>query len=678
MKIIDGPLGPFAVPSEPDTTRRICENIARDVWAGEYRHDALPTNVGRIIDIGAGWGAFAVWALSQWPGATIDCYEPHGAACDYLRRNAPTAHAHEAAVTVQETAVLSVGVHDNLDNWGALTVVGTTAGTTVATVHPRDLPPCDVLKIDAEMVEPEILENYQHLDGVKAVLYEFHTAEHRARLRAFCTKAGFVCLREVQVGAHSADIQWGPSIWVRPIPKILHQVWIGPLPPPAEMIDTWRRAHPDWEHRLWTNEKGWENQAAIDAMPEWNGKADIMRYEILAKHGGVALDADSICVRKLSESLLQHEAFACYENEIARPGLIACGAMGGVPGAPIWKACIEACKIADTTQPAWFCVGPGLLTRVASTVHGLHVLPARSFIPRHFSGVDAPGNATIYAAQKWGSTVGYDKFREVTVGPLVSVVIPCFRQAKYLGDAIRSVQTQTYKNWEIVVVAGDDESAAEAWKYASEKIDVVRDGGRGLANARNLGIGHARGTYVLPLDADDMLAPTFLSRTVPLSAPDTIVGTHLRLFGRRDGVVKLEKSYDPNDPKTLLDANPAFVCSLFSKKIWEDVGGYNVAPFGYEDWDFWISCCERGAKISVVPEPLFRYRIHGANDSSFCMEHDVELRAMIRLLHPKISTSTEQDALVVREMSDAVRVRMMRRLEWFPNNETLREWLGAR
>jgi FkbM family methyltransferase len=217
--MLSGPCGPFYVPMRPQKTREVCEAIAHEVWNGEYAHPELPRGLKRIIDIGAGWGAFAVWALSQYPGAELDAYEPHDKACAFLRRNAPTARTHQVAVTVQSTAMLSVGAHDSLDNWGARTVHGMTAGQPVAVLHPRDLPPCDLLKIDAEGVEPEILENYPHLGGVQALLYEFHNAEHRKRLRAFSERSGFRQLREVLVGSHSEILCWGPSIWIRDTTK---------------------------------------------------------------------------------------------------------------------------------------------------------------------------------------------------------------------------------------------------------------------------------------------------------------------------------------------------------------------------------------------------------------------------------------------------------------------------
>jgi len=173
-------------------------------------------------------------------------------------------------------------------------------------------------------------------------------------------------------------------------------------------MDTWRRAHPDWEYRVWTSEHGWENQAQIDRMPEWNGKADIMRYEILEREGGILVDADSECVKPLEESFLDHDCFACFENETVLPGLVATGYVGACAGNRLMRACVEGIKPQLLDLPAWVCVGPVFFTAMARGYEGIHVFPSRMFIPTHHSGAPAPGDAPVYARQYWGSTVGYE------------------------------------------------------------------------------------------------------------------------------------------------------------------------------------------------------------------------------------------------------------------------------
>lgn len=202
------------------------------------------------------------------------------------------------------------------------------------------------------------------------------------------------------------------------IPKILHQIWIGPLPAPSQLMDTWRDAHPGWDYRVWRSEQGWENQAAIDRMFEWNGKADIMRYEILEREGGVCVDADSECVRPLDDSFLEHDSFACFEHEVIHPGLIATGYLGAVRGCRLMRACVDGIRPQALDLPAWVCVGPLYFTLMAKGDAGLHVYPSRTFIPRHHSGALAPGDGPIHALQYWGSTLGYESIPVAPAGRL--------------------------------------------------------------------------------------------------------------------------------------------------------------------------------------------------------------------------------------------------------------------
>src|SRR5918994_1694671 len=94
--------------------------------------------------------------------------------------------------------------------------------------------------------------------------------------------------------------------------------------------------------------------------------------------------------------------------------------------------------------------------------------------------------------------------------PLITVVIPCYNQAHFLGEAIESVLSQSYPHHEIVV--GDDGSTDDTSEVASryDGVRLVRQENRGLAGARNTGIRHSEGDYLVFLDADDRLLPEAL------------------------------------------------------------------------------------------------------------------------------------------------------------------------
>jgi mannosyltransferase OCH1-like enzyme len=199
------------------------------------------------------------------------------------------------------------------------------------------------------------------------------------------------------------------------IPKLLHFIWVGDeAKRPDNCMQSWRALNPGWDFQLWGNAElerlDWFNRSHMTAMydRELNGVADMMRWEILLANGGVVVDADSIALRPLDDHLLDCQAFACWENEIARPGLIAAGYFGCVPGDPLVKQIITdiAAEPSVTHDMAWKTVGPQRLTDSYRKYRysQLRLYPSHYFIPQHFTGLVYEGPDPVYAHQLWGST----------------------------------------------------------------------------------------------------------------------------------------------------------------------------------------------------------------------------------------------------------------------------------
>src|SRR5262249_50697164 len=120
--------------------------------------------------------------------------------------------------------------------------------------------------------------------------------------------------------------------------------------------------------------------------------------------------------------------------------------------------------------------------------------------------------------------------------PLVSVIIPCYKQARYLPEAIDSVLAQIYPNVEVIVVndGSPDNTEAVASRYGDRIRYVWRPNG-GISAARNTGIANMRGLYVKFLDSDDYLHPEQIAWQMEALAgrEDAVSFTGCRLF--RDG-----------------------------------------------------------------------------------------------------------------------------------------------
>ena len=330
------------------------------------------------------------------------------------------------------------------------------------------------------------------------------------------------------------------------IPRRLHAVWIGPQPAPTAWLRTWREKHPNWAYRLWGNKDlasfPWRCRKQIDAMPEWNGKADIMRWEILQRFGGVVVDADSVCVVPFDDSFLVHYAFASYEHETLQPGLVATGTVGAEPGAPFLEEIVRAIETRPLVGRARESVGPKLLTEFA---HDLHIYPARTFLPTHHTGAQAPGNASVHAVQFWGSTRGGDYGGLAVEGAdqKVSVVIESHWQAQYLATAVGSVLGQTYRAHEIIIAAdvADDESVLEAHRLR------IRLGDRE----------EATGECTVILDANDVLAADYIEGVVRASdAEQTETLEQLGLPGNNLGLCMIVKNEAHVIERCLMSVRP--------------------------------------------------------------------------------------------------------------------------
>lgn len=221
--------------------------------------------------------------------------------------------------------------------------------------------------------------------------------------------------------------------------------------------------------------------------------------------------------------------------------------------------------------------------------------------------------------------------------PRVSVVIPVYNLGAFLPAAVDSVLAQSEQDFEIVIIddgSTDPETIRAVDCYmGADRIRVLRTPNRGVAHARNDAIAAASGTYILPLDADDLLAPQYLERTVPVLDREQEIGfvyTSVRVFGEYEA----EWQAEPFDICTLLARNlVGHATALFRKQVWNRVGGYDPAfheaPF--EDWDFWIRVAAAGWPGHALAEPLVFYRKRPGSRLRRCEQPAVRPR-LIRLL----------------------------------------------
>jgi glycosyltransferase involved in cell wall biosynthesis len=222
---------------------------------------------------------------------------------------------------------------------------------------------------------------------------------------------------------------------------------------------------------------------------------------------------------------------------------------------------------------------------------------------------------------------------------LVSIVIPAYNPASFLLEAIASASAQTHSYTEIVLVNdGTDKPDSLAVLGQARRLvtTYIEQPNRGLGAARNTGFRAARGEYIVPLDADDLLDPTYIFECLAAlhDSDAAFAYTDFQVFGtesyqERPGEYNLYR---------LLDRNFLTYAALIRTKDWELSGGYDesLKCFGYEDWEFWLRLGGRNRFGRYVPKSLFRYRKHGRSLYDDARERHRDFVAYIQSLHPEL------------------------------------------
>lgn len=249
---------------------------------------------------------------------------------------------------------------------------------------------------------------------------------------------------------------------------------------------------------------------------------------------------------------------------------------------------------------------------------------------------------------------------------LVSVIMPCYNDGKYIVEAIESIKKQTYKNWELIIIddgSDDVETVNIINSIKNDKITVLHTNHLRPAGARNFGIEHAKGKYILPVDSDDIIDPTYMGKAVDIIESDKHIGVvycYADLFGEKNGRWNLP---DYSFEHMLLD-NVVFVTALFYKEDWEKVGGFNTKmEAGMEDYDFWLSILALNKKIYQIPEVLFHYRIKTVSRTTGFQSDYIQMQKTYRQIYENhkdfYMNHSEEYALVLRDaLIEQIAIRM--------------------
>lgn len=203
------------------------------------------------------------------------------------------------------------------------------------------------------------------------------------------------------------------------------------------------------------------------------------------------------------------------------------------------------------------------------------------------------------------------------MSPSLSILMPVYKTAPFLSEAIDSILSQSFPDYELIVLNDCSPDNAEAILDGYDDPRIVRYLGtknQGLANVLNVGIEMARGKYIARMDSDDLSSPGRLQVQMDYleSHPDVdLVSVGMRLFGAKDGVWIREKDPDKVRITALFHSPVLHASSMWRKARFEENGlRFRQEMVPAEDYDLWARALVKGLTLVNLPDVLYQYRIH--------------------------------------------------------------------
>jgi glycosyltransferase involved in cell wall biosynthesis len=206
---------------------------------------------------------------------------------------------------------------------------------------------------------------------------------------------------------------------------------------------------------------------------------------------------------------------------------------------------------------------------------------------------------------------------------VVSIVIPCYRGQRYLAEAIESCLAQTYESVEVVIV--DDASPdscleiADRFAQSDPRVTIVRRAQNGgVSRAFNDGFAAAQGEYLTRLAQDDVFEPFAVERMVArLRAEGPDAGLVYCDFTEIDdaGNVVREFVRTPPPQDVLAYGNRMGLCVMWTREVWQTIGGFNPEFDAAEDYEYWLRVMSRFGIVKCEGPPALRVRTHASMGS---------------------------------------------------------------
>lgn len=238
--------------------------------------------------------------------------------------------------------------------------------------------------------------------------------------------------------------------------------------------------------------------------------------------------------------------------------------------------------------------------------------------------------------------------------PAVSIIIPAYNAASYIGEALASVFAQTFSDFETIIVndgSPDTDDLERVLEPYTERIIYLKQENSGPGSARNKGILKARGEYVALLDSDDAWLPNYLERQIQalrenpaldLIYSDALLVGDSPLAGRT--FMEVEPSRGEVTFEGLLRWDCVIItsCTVARRKSLIDAGLFDPNLYYSEDFDLWLRLLQRGGQLAYQTEVLAHHRLHAA---SLCADATRQLKGEISVYERWLNEPSLSDAM---------------------------------
>jgi O-antigen biosynthesis protein len=254
----------------------------------------------------------------------------------------------------------------------------------------------------------------------------------------------------------------------------------------------------------------------------------------------------------------------------------------------------------------------------------------------------------------------------LTYRPLISLLTPVYNPSpQALREALESVLAQTYEHWELCVVDGKSDVPAvrhilEEFANRDPRIRVIfAEENRGIAGNSNLALQSAQGEFVALLDHDDVLAPFALYEVVQQlnqdQAWDLLYSDHDLLAA--DGTYRFHPLFKPDwSPEILLSANYLTHLTVLRTALVREVGGFDPATDGAQDWDLFLRFTERTQRVAHIPKVLYHWRAGAQSTATNIWVKPYAPEVQLRIIEKHLTRQQLRDARATFDPSGFIRV----------------------